>query len=117
VGDFNAEPESAEIRYLAGLQSMDGASTHFRDAWSVAGGPGPGITWSRANPLTHPWLEPDRRIDYVWVGMPRRHGLGLIERCEVVADSPVEGVWASDHFGVYVELRGPDEVEEAPDAG
>lgn len=117
VGDFNAEPASAEIRYLAGLQSMDGRSAHYRDAWSVAGGRGDGITWSRRNPLTHPWLEPDRRIDYVWVGIPRRDGLGLVERCRVVADEPVEGVWPSDHFGVYAELRGPDELAGASDAG
>jgi len=107
VGDLNAEPASAEIRYLTGLQSIDGRSTHFRDAWAVAGDGGPGITWSRANPLTHPWHEPDRRIDYVLVGPPRRDGRGLVECCRVVGDEPVDGAWPSDHFGVYAELREP----------
>jgi endonuclease/exonuclease/phosphatase family metal-dependent hydrolase len=109
VGDFNAEPASAEIRYLAGLQSIDGRSCHLRDAWAVAGDGGAGITWSRENPLTRPWHEPDRRIDYVWVGMPRSDGQGLVEHCRVVGNEPVDGVWPSDHFGVYAELRGPDE--------
>ncbi|MGH0035284.1 MAG: endonuclease/exonuclease/phosphatase family protein [Myxococcota bacterium] len=111
VGDFNADPESAEMRYLAGLQSIDGRSCHFRDAWAVAGGDGRGHTWSRENPLTHPWLEPDRRIDYIWVGMPRRDGQGVVERCAVVGNEPVDGVWPSDHFAVYAELRGPQEAQ------
>ncbi len=107
VGDLNAEPDSAEIRYLKGLQSIDGRSTHLRDAWALAGDGGPGITWSRTNPLTHPWLEPDRRIDYVLVGSPRRDGTGVIEHARVVCDEPIDGAWPSDHLGVYAELRGP----------
>lgn len=50
-------------------------------------------------------LEPNRRIDYVFVGYPTAPGLGLIERCEVVFDYAVDGAWPSDHFGVYAELR------------
>ncbi len=111
VGDFNAEPDSAEIRYVAGLQSLDGRSVHFRDAWRHAGPGGDGRTWSRRNPYTHRWHEPERRIDYVFVGPPRADGVGLVERCRVVCDAPEEGVWPSDHFGVYAELR----TERAPE--
>lgn len=105
VGDFNAEPDAAEIRFMAGLQSLEGRSVHFRDAWRVAGDGGPGFTWSNANPYARPWLEPDRRIDYVFAGYPRPGGVGLLETCRVVCDDAPDGVWPSDHRGVYAELR------------
>jgi endonuclease/exonuclease/phosphatase family metal-dependent hydrolase len=108
VGDLNAEPESAEIRYVSGLQSIGQWSVCFLDAWRLAGGPGPGTTWSNANPHARAEREPDRRIDYVFAGLPRRDGLGQIVACRVVCDEPEGGVWPSDHFGVYAELRsGP----------
>jgi len=106
VGDFNAEPESAEIRYVTGLQSLGGRSVAFLDAWRVAGGSGDGITWSNRNPYAAEALEPDRRIDYVFAGFPQRGtGLGRIEHCAVVCDEEKDAAWPSDHFGVYAELR------------
>ena len=106
VGDFNAEPRAAEIRYVTGLQSLAGRSVAFLDAWRVAGDGGPGITWSNRNPYAATECEPDRRIDYVFADLPARlTGVGRIERCAVVADVERDGVWPSDHFGVYAELR------------
>lgn len=105
VGDLNAEPDSAELRYLSGLQSLDGRSIYLRDAWRYAGGGGAGLTWSGHNPYTRPWLEPDRRIDYIFVGPPQRSGVGEVDLCRVVCDAGRDGVWPSDHFGVYAELR------------
>jgi len=113
VGDFNAEPDSAEIRYVAGLQSIGGFSVCFLDAWRVAGGAGAGMTWSNANPWARAEREPDRRIDYVFAGLPRRDGLGQIVACRVVCDAEEAGVWPSDHFGVYAELRDAPLPEEA----
>lgn len=104
AGDFNAEPDSAEIRYVKGLQSLEGGSVHYRDAWALAGA-GDGATWSNCNAYARAALEPDRRIDYVFVGPPSADGRGAIERCQVVCDSEADGVWPSDHFGVYAELR------------
>ena len=62
-----------------------------------------------------PWpeREPDRRIDYVFAGLPRRDGVGQIQACRVVCDKPEGGVWPSDHFGVYAELRSEPEREPA----
>jgi endonuclease/exonuclease/phosphatase family metal-dependent hydrolase len=104
AGDFNAEPDSAEIRYVKGLQSLAGGSVHFRDAWALAG-TGKGATWSNRNAYARAALEPDRRIDYIFVGPPAAYGLGAIENSRVVCDDEVRGVWPSDHFGVYAELR------------
>jgi endonuclease/exonuclease/phosphatase family metal-dependent hydrolase len=104
VGDFNAEPDSAEIRFVTGLQSLAGRSVAFLDAWRTVG-QGPGITWSNRNAYARLALEPDRRIDYVFTGFPMRNGLGQLLACRVVCDGEKDGVWPSDHFGVYAELR------------
>lgn len=111
IGDFNAEPGSDEIRYMTGLHSLDGRSIAFLDAWAVAGDhglpgeEGQGITWSNLNTYARVENEPRRRIDYVFVGLPGREGLGAIESCRVVCNEEEEGVWPTDHFGVFAELR------------
>jgi len=114
IGDFNAEPESAEIRYVTGLQSLRGRSVALLDAWRAAGKGGSGITWSNANDYARLNLEPDRRIDYVFAGFPRRDGIGQIAHCRVVCNEPKAGVWPSDHFGVYAELRAVPLPEPPP---
>lgn len=105
VGDFNAEPTATEIRYVTGRHALGGRSVCFLDAWERAGNGGPGLTWSNRNPWARAEREPDRRIDYVFSGLPRRNGLGELLACRVVCDDEVDGVWPSDHFGVYAELR------------
>jgi endonuclease/exonuclease/phosphatase family metal-dependent hydrolase len=116
VGDFNAESESAEIRYVTGLQSLSGQSMAWLDAWRVAGGKGRGITGCDRNAYAAQEVEPDRRIDYVFTGFPQRGtGLGQIEHCAVVCDEETDGTWPSDHFGVYAELRtDPIEATRRP---
>ncbi len=104
AGDFNAEPDSTVIRYLCGLASLDGASTYFQDAWRLAGDGGPGLTWSRRNDHAAEDNEPDRRLDYVFSWFHGRSGAGRPLECRVVADTPVAGVWPSDHFGVLAIL-------------
>lgn len=116
VGDFNAEPDSAEVRYVCGLQSIGGRSVHLRDAWRCVGR-GDGITWSNRNDYARPWLEPERRIDYVFVGPPAPGGAGLVESARVVCDEPRDGIWPSDHFGVYAELRAPPQSAEPRGGG
>lgn len=105
AGDFNAEPESAEIRYVTGLQSLDGRSVHFRDAWRTAGDGGPGATWSNENAYARTAREPDRRIDYIFAGNPLPNGVGLVERCRIVCNERRAGAWPSDHFGLFATLR------------
>lgn len=111
VGDFNAEPDSDEIRYLKGLHSVSGKSIAFLDAWEVAGDhalpgeAGRGITWSNRNAYARVEYEPRRRIDYIFAGLPGRRGVGAIESCRVVCNEAEDGVWPTDHFGVFAELR------------
>jgi endonuclease/exonuclease/phosphatase family metal-dependent hydrolase len=105
MGDFNAEPASDEIRWLRGYTSRLGRSVYFCDAWDAAGDGSAGYTFTRRNPFSAQAGEPDRRLDYVFVRGPDRalRGQPLVAR--VVCDASEAGVFASDHFGVYVEVR------------
>ncbi|MFB4280146.1 MULTISPECIES: endonuclease/exonuclease/phosphatase family protein [unclassified Nonomuraea] len=101
-GDFNAGPDSDEMRMLTGRSAPATPGVVFYDAWELAGDGGPGHTWSSANPYARPGLYPDRRFDYVLSAWPRAGGAGHPVRCEVVGDGPEPG---SDHYAVLAELR------------
>jgi endonuclease/exonuclease/phosphatase family metal-dependent hydrolase len=106
VGDFNAEPEADEIRFLRGLTSLGGSKrVYFQDAFGIAGDGSSGCTFARRNAFAAPLREPDRRIDYVFVrGRDERHR-GEALQARVCFDAEVEGYFASDHFGVIADLR------------
>ena len=104
-GDFNAESASDEIRMLTGMTSCPVDGLVFHDAWAVAGGEGHGVTWDNRNPYAVVKYEPDRRIDYVFVGWRGSGGEGQIVDCRVAGNKPVDGVWPSDHHAVVAELR------------
>jgi endonuclease/exonuclease/phosphatase family metal-dependent hydrolase len=103
-GDFNAPPDSDEIRMLTGLQAPPVDGLAWFDAWEVAGR-GDGSTWSRSNPWAAPALLPTRRIDYLFVGWPRRGGVGSVVSAELIGTDPVDGVVASDHHGLLATVR------------
>ena len=103
LGDFNAEPESDEIRFLRGLTALGGRGTYWADCFGVRGD-GPGYTYARANPYAFATREPSRRIDYVFVRGPDRRLRGEPLAARVVLDRGVGGVFPSDHFGVYAEI-------------
>jgi endonuclease/exonuclease/phosphatase family metal-dependent hydrolase len=77
MGDFNAEPGSAEVGLLraAGL----------RDGFAAGGGPADELTW--------PADRPDRRIDYIWLS-------GDLAATGFVAATST----ASDHRGIAVTV-------------
>lgn len=110
TGDFNAEPDSDEIRFLKGLTVFDDRTTFLQDAWAVAGDDGPGYTsdW-RTHPLSAMLNVHRKRIDYIFVGDPfRRQGdAGRVHSCTVVAAEPITGVQASDHRGLVAEIEWP----------
>jgi endonuclease/exonuclease/phosphatase family metal-dependent hydrolase len=109
-GDFNAEHDADEIRFLAGLTIVDGRSTYYQEAWRAAGRTDPGCTWDgRANPLAATLHLPPKRIDFVFVGDPYRRpgGAGLVEAADLAFHQPLTGVLASDHFGVVADIRWP----------
>lgn len=113
-GDFNATPDSDEIRFLRGLTTLDGRRTHFQDAWlrlhrepGPTDGPAEGITWSSENEHTRPLrsLDIDRRIDYVFVTSRKKDGRGTIHRCEVALTEREGAICASDHYAVMADVQ------------
>lgn len=104
-GDFNAAPDSEEIRMLKGLTTCPVPDLFFHDAWEVAGDGGIGHTWDNKNAHAAEMFEPNRRIDYVFAGAPKRRTAGHIKSCKMVADKPINGLFPSDHFAVLAELR------------
>jgi endonuclease/exonuclease/phosphatase family metal-dependent hydrolase len=112
AGDFNAMPDAASIRYLRGLQSLGGRSVFYHDAWEIAGD-GPGYTWTTENPNTQKVVDavvrqPARhqRIDYVFIGSWHQHRNAhcQVRSAATAFDQPIDGVWASDHYGVLVDV-------------
>ena len=79
LGDFNAEPGSAELALVRGAG--------LTDAFVAAGG-------RPADQLTWPSDRPDRRIDYIWVS-------GDLVASGFAATAGT----ASDHRGVAVTVQ------------
>ena len=87
MGDFNAAPDTDEMRFLRGLHTLGGRRVYYQDAFLTQDGApdlahrqvGAGATWARRNPFIHKlrFLEMDRRIDYIYVGQASRDGRGL----------------------------------------
>ncbi len=108
AGDLDADPDAASIRFLTGRQSIGGRSVCYRDAWEKAHPDDPGDTFTPANPIVADPDWPFGRIDYVLVRCALHGGPTLgIRACERVFDQPIDGVWASDHFGLVADLEIP----------
>jgi len=104
-GDFNAAPDSDEIRMLTGKSATASPGLVFYDSWEVAGDGSPGYTWSNRNPLAAIGLYPDRRFDYVFSAWPRSGGAGHPMRCRLLGVRPPEADQISDHYGLTADLR------------
>lgn len=112
-GDLNARPDSNEVRFLKGLATIEGRSTHLFDAFEVANPAQDGSTWDNRNPYAAQNEVPDQRIDYVLVGVRNEHGAGRVLGADLTGHRPIDGRWASDHFGVWARLS----LGTAPIAG
>lgn len=113
LGDLDATPDAASIRFLTGRQSLEGVSVSYHDAWESAHPGEPGPTFDPANPLVAagdmPLVRP-RRIDYVLV-RGTAHGPTLrVEACErgVTCGPEPHGPPVSDHLGIVADLAVPD---------
>ncbi|MBQ0862548.1 MULTISPECIES: endonuclease/exonuclease/phosphatase family protein [Streptomyces] len=111
LGDLDATPDAASLRFLRGLQTLDGVGVCFQDAWSAVHPGEPGPTFGPGNPLVRQGDMPavaDRRIDHILVRCGS-HGPTLrVSGCERVLVQPVDGVQASDHYGLLADLTLPD---------
>ena len=122
VGDLDADPSAASIRFWCGRQSLDGMSVCYRDAWESSHPEDPGHTFTPRNPLMsngvvkgmRPFRDwPFRRIDYIFVRFGAHGGRAMdIAACSRIFDEPINGVWASDHFGLIADLAMPAGLKE-----
>jgi len=100
TGDFNARPASPVL---------DTMREHFTDTWPAARS-GQGHTWLTGDP-TAPGGAMSERIDYILLGNGSGRRLA-VRSAAVVADEPRNGLWASDHAAVVIDLvpvsRSPD---------
>lgn len=108
-GDLDADPSAASVRFWCGRQSLDGTSVCYRDAWERVHPPhAPGDTYTPDNPLMVDGDWPFRRIDYILVRCGPHGGPTLpVRDCRRLFHRPVDGVWASDHFGLLADLDPP----------
>jgi endonuclease/exonuclease/phosphatase family metal-dependent hydrolase len=104
-GDFNAGPDSDEIRMLTGRSAPASPGVVFYDSWELAGDGSAGYTWSNANPLAAVGLYPDRRFDYIFSAWPRRGGVGHPVHCALLGVRPPGETQISDHYGLAADLR------------
>ena len=104
-GDFNAGPDSDEIRMLTGRSAPPAPGMVFYDAWEMAGDGSPGFTWSNRNPLAAIGLYPDRRFDYIFSAWPRRGGVGHPTGCSLLGVRAPGEQQVSDHYGLAADLR------------
>lgn len=115
MGDFNAEPESDEIRYLTGRATVENRSVYFADAWIYGGDGSAGYTFDRRNRFAALAHEPPRRIDYIFVRGPDRklRGEPLVTRLAFATpvSTPSGDLWPSDHFGLVTDIAASPRSE------
>lgn len=108
TGDFNAWPDSDEIRLFGGYRTAPAVPGQLLlDAWEYADPAAPSATWDPANPYVR--VAPPARIDYIHVGPPNASGLGHVLNVRRAGDAPVDGVWPSDHAAAVAELADGSE--------
>jgi endonuclease/exonuclease/phosphatase family metal-dependent hydrolase len=110
MGDFNAEPDSDEMRYLRGLTGLGERCVYFADCFAATrGAPGSsqdphGYTFARDNQFALLCREPNRRIDYVFVGGPDDRGRGEPLASSLCMNQATDGMHPSDHYGVWAKI-------------
>jgi endonuclease/exonuclease/phosphatase family metal-dependent hydrolase len=101
MGDLNATPHSPEIQVL----TIEG---RFHDLYHRSHAAQSGFTWDNRNPYagSSSHRMPDRRIDYILARGIHEGKEHPVASCDVVFTKPTrEGIWASDHFGLFAELK------------
>ncbi len=120
MGDFNAPPTSREIQLLTALPMIDSYaelhSSEYGYTWHPKQNehflrhyqPETGFdkSFSLYENLQRWAKQLPNRIDYIFLGPEKLYNLGQLKlkSSRVVLDKPVNGIQASDHFGVFTEI-------------
>ncbi len=110
TGDFNANPDTPEIQNLK--------SAGFRDAFAEKHPGVFGATWDRKNNIHHKkfYTEDDSdlylRLNYTRLKNPHRFDYIFfqtdflkLKKCDIVMKKIIDGVQASDHFGIAADFE------------
>jgi endonuclease/exonuclease/phosphatase family metal-dependent hydrolase len=111
LGDFNAAPDSDEMRFMRGATALGGRSVYFADCWQLNGAE-LGYTYDRKNPYALRTREPSQRFDYVFVRGPDRNMRGEPIATRLALDTPTGDVWPSDHFAVVADIYAAPRAHE-----
>ncbi|MGH7958394.1 MAG: hypothetical protein ACREH8_15485, partial [Opitutaceae bacterium] len=95
-GDFNAVATMPEVSWLAEHETLDIRSV-FEPA-SLAGA---------THPLPPRNDQPGRCIDFLFTIVARGEMTPIVSRAAIALNSPIEGVWPSDHAAVVADLDCP----------
>lgn len=101
-GDFNATPNSEEIRRLRGEATPYVDATVFLDCWDFSEG-GDGFTWLSSNPLTESIYHGNSRLDYIMINYVPDHEHIIVSNCHRFG-FPSEDFWPSDHLGLVADI-------------
>ena len=99
TGDFNAPPETEEIKAFI--------AAGFRDSFEEVNPGSKKITWDNRNPYAAGASHslPDRRIDYVFYRHPGSL-LKVVQNSRIILNTPNgNGTYASDHYGVLTTFN------------
>ncbi|MGW0842608.1 endonuclease/exonuclease/phosphatase family protein [Streptomyces sp. NPDC002787] len=114
TGDFNAWPDSDEIRLFGGYKTAPVVPGQcLFDVWEYAEPGAPSATWDKGNPYVAGTFGPSVRVDYIHVGPPGPGGIGHVRAVRRAGDGPVDGVWPSDHAAVVADLAAGTSPERA----
>lgn len=113
-GDFNAGPDEPEVTAIVGAETTIPGGIPLIDGWAVARPDDPGFTWDSANPHAAAQGEGSHRIDYLLFAptangatagdwSTRRSTMQPVDG-GLIGSRPIDGVWPSDHFGVWLDL-------------
>lgn len=103
-GDFNATPDSDELRALVGTAPVHEPRMVFYDAVAMAAD-GDTATFSARNPFAAAGLYPEKQLDHIFSHWSKAHGAGHPVAAAIIGSQPQDGLYASDHFGVVADLR------------
>lgn len=109
LGDFNSAPEDPATQPYSLLTSAG-----FMDAWVQSGTSDPGLTFGQSETLTNEESTMNERIDYIFFrsnadvsAVPIKLKVDATMTCDEPADKTVNGLWPSDHAGVYSRIQLP----------
>jgi endonuclease/exonuclease/phosphatase family metal-dependent hydrolase len=94
-GDLNAKPDTEPLCFLRGETPLDGITANLVDCWTEMHANDPGFTYAS--------FDPYHRIDYALA----RNLEGRLRLVEIVGQEATDGVYASDHLGIVVDLEWP----------